>query len=76
MSATSDMPRKVIDKATEMGAHNDCIYAGVKGTCPDCFTIIMKAFDVFYSAAKDPAEMMFMILDDMQAERDNEGAEQ
>jgi hypothetical protein len=71
-SPTSDMPRKVIDKAVEMGAHNDCIYAGVRGTCNECFDIIMKAFDVFYADATSPEDMMLRILDDYAAEQEIE----
>lgn len=65
----SDMPKKVIDQAVQMGAHNDCIYAGVRGSCTECFDIVMKAFDVFYADSTSPEDMMLRILDDYQAEQ-------
>lgn len=69
-SDTAMIPQRVVTKALELGAHEDCIEADWDGSCDSCRLAFLTAFDSFYSMADNADEALMMIINDILEDRD------
>lgn len=44
------VPRKVLQKAAELGVHSDCVAAGPDGMCEPCWHLMVHAIDAHYAS--------------------------
>lgn len=75
MGSDLGLPDAVRDWALKRGVHNDCLVAGPEHCCPNCFSIMMSAFDAHYGGSVTAATIMAAILADLakQREQDSDG---
>lgn len=62
------IPRKVLQKAAELGIHNDCIAAGGDSMCEPCWHIMIHAMDAHYASYGSPTAATEAYIADLLAE--------
>lgn len=60
------MPRKVLQKAHELGVHNDCLVS--ENLCPLCRDNVTAAFDFFYGSYSCAEDVLAAIIRDFIAD--------
>lgn len=66
LTLTPGMPRKVLEKAHQLGVHNDCIIS--EKPCLDCEEVVNVSFDFFYGHHTSEASLLKAIIEDFSAE--------
>lgn len=69
MSEWPGIPRKVLRLAQESGVHNDCLAAGLEGSCGACKGIVEDSLASFYSHLPSSKDVLYAVIDDLLAER-------
>jgi hypothetical protein len=65
-------PRRVLQRAFELGVHADCVAADIDGACEACVLVFNQAFHELYGHAKDAGEALQLIIDDVLEDRQND----
>lgn len=67
-------PKKVLQKAAQLGVHPDCVASDIDGACGTCVLLMHTIYDFFYGHLKSGADFLEAVLDDLQKDRDEEFA--
>lgn len=69
MELDPGLPKKVLQKAHQLGVHNDCIAADVDKACEDCKVVVQTAMDFYYGHITDTDVLIFSIWMDLEEDR-------
>lgn len=64
---SNEAPKKVVELASQMGVHDECLSSGV--TCSDCDDTINTAMFLAYGHATSAEELVEMIKADIQKDK-------
>jgi hypothetical protein len=64
------IPKKVLSRAFDHGAHADCMAAGMDGACDMCVSIFFDALDFYYGRFPEPGDKLAAIMEDLLTDRD------